>query len=189
MARSFFERLTGTVRVRDSEPEAEQEKEAPLAASLAAAGTSLRPRKKEEADAAARNDREKVIHPVAAESGRPASNLSDENGEEGQLTVDIYDDGSFIVIQSIVGGVKPEDIDISLQDETLTVRGARRRIQEISEDNFYYRELYWGTFSRSIILPEEVDFQKAEASIKNGLLTVRLPKKDRGEKKIRVKVE
>jgi len=108
-------------------------------------------------------------------------------GEEGQLTVDIYDDGEHIVIQSTVAGVKPDEVDISLQEDTLTIRGSRRRAQEVSEDNFYYRELYWGTFSRSIILPEEVDFSKADAAIKNGLLTIRLPKKDRGEKKIRVR--
>lgn len=184
MTRSFFERLTGTVRVRDGGSRIEQPEDASPLASPAAAMTSPRLRRK---DGLA--DKEKVIHPVADESSRSADSADDENGEDGQLTVDIYDDGSFIVIQSIVGGVKPEDVDISLQDETLVIRGSRKRAQEVSEGNFYYRELYWGSFSRSIILPEEVDFQKAEAAIKNGLLTVRLPKKDRGEKKIRVKME
>lgn len=112
----------------------------------------------------------------------------EEAPEEGQLIVDIYDDGPMIVIQSMVAGVKPDDIDISLQEETLTIRGSRRRTQEVADDNFYHRELYWGMFSRSVVLPEEVDFQKAQAVIKNGLLTIKLPKKDKGEKKITVKV-
>jgi len=130
----------------------------------------------------------KVLHPVVPEELRPAQIAEEETPEEGQLIVDIYDDGPMIVIQSMVAGVKPDDIDISLQEETLTIRGSRRRVQEVSDDNFYHRELYWGMFSRSVVLPEEVDFQKAQAVIKNGLLTIKLPKKDKGEKKITVKV-
>lgn len=130
----------------------------------------------------------KVLHPIATEESRPKEVVEEEAPEEGQLIVDIYDDGPMIVIQSMVAGVKPDDIDISLQEETLTIRGSRRRSQEISDDNFYHRELYWGMFSRSVVLPEEVDFQKAQAVIKNGLLTIKLPKKDKGEKKISVKV-
>ena len=130
----------------------------------------------------------KVIHPLSSdESSLSSQPLPEEPSEEGQLTVDIYDDGPNIIIQSTVAGVKPDDIDISLQEETLTIRGSRKRAQEVSDDNFFYRELYWGTFSRSIVLPEEVDFQKAQAAIKNGLLTIKLPKKDKGEKKIMVK--
>ena len=88
-----------------------------------------------------------------------------------------------------MAGVKPEDIDISLQEDTLTIRGRRERTKEIAEGNFYYRELYWGSFSRSIILPEEVEFPKAEATLKHGLLSIKLPKKDRSEKKIKLRVE
>lgn len=176
MAKSFFERLTGSVRTADDAVESERLNKTVLPSSQA--------RKKADGG----EEESKVIHPVAAEGGQAAVPAEGE-AEEGQLTVDIYDDGVYMVIQSTVAGVKPEDIDISLQDDTLVIRGSRRRAQEVKDDSFYYRELYWGAFSRSIILPEEVDFQKAEASIKNGLLTVRLPKKDRGEKKIRVKVE
>lgn len=175
MARSFFERLTGSVRLNEDAGQ-------PLPAEKASA---LRGRRRSpEAGAKA-----KVLHPVATDGGQgiEEATATGEANEEGQLTVDIYDDGPNIVIQSTVAGVKPEDIDISLQDETLTIRGSRRRVQEINESNFYYRELYWGTFSRSIILPEEVDFQKADAAIKNGLLNIRIPKRDRGEKKIRVR--
>lgn len=133
-------------------------------------------------------ERRTVLHSVAAEGERTSEEAENTEEEEGQLTVDIYDDGASIVIQSTVAGVKPEDIDISLQEDTLIIRGSRKRQHEVEEGNFYYRELYWGTFSRSIILPEEVEFQKADAVIKHGLLTVKLPKKDKGLKQIRVKV-
>ncbi len=180
MAKSFFERLTGSVRVSEESPTPYQDSRL--------AATTLPKTAKKKVETLPEDT--KVIHPVAA--GEKSSNQEtavEEPVEEGQLTVDIYDDGSYIIIQSTVAGVKPEEIDISLQDETLTIRGSRKRAQEINEGNFYYRELYWGAFSRSIILPEEVEFQKAEAAIKNGLLTIRLPKKDKGEKKIRVKIE
>ncbi|MDP3727077.1 MAG: Hsp20/alpha crystallin family protein [bacterium] len=135
-------------------------------------------------------EKTRVIHPAASgEERAPAAAEEAEPAEEGQLTVDIFDEGLAIIIQSSVAGVKPEDIDISLQEETLTIRGTRRRAKEVDEGNFYYKELYWGTFSRAIILPEEVDFQKADANIKNGLLTIKLPKKDRSEKKIKIKME
>ena len=179
MARSFFERLTGSIRINDDERDATRLER------VRAAG--IRPKKPSDGDGKA--ERSRVLHPVGenSEGGRSESTPT-ESEEEGQLTVDIYDDGSDIVIQSTVAGVRPDDIDITLQEETLTIRGARKRAEEVRSDNFYYRELYWGSFSRSIILPEEVDFSKAEAMIKNGLLTVRLPKKDKGEKKIKVRV-
>ena len=178
MARSFFERLTGSVRINEGESPA------PALERKVSPGRSARIKQR----TGVPGEQASTFHPVSADSQpTPDQMLEDESAEEGQLTVDIFDDGSHIVIQSTVAGVKPEDIDISLQDETLTIRGSRRRTQEVSEDNFYYKELYWGTFSRSIILPEEVDFQKADAVIKNGLLTIKLPKKDRGERKITVK--
>lgn len=179
MAKSFFERLTGSARVSD-----ETAKE-PVLSPEAAAPQPLKVKKK---NSSATEERKAVLHPVAAEGERVPEETESAEEEEGQLTVDIYDDGANIVIQSTVAGVKPEDIDISLQEDTLIIRGSRKRQKEIEEDNFYYKELYWGSFSRSIILPEEVEFQKADAVIKHGLLTIKLPKKDKGLKQIRVKV-
>lgn len=109
--------------------------------------------------------------------------------EEGELTIDIYDKGDNIVIQSTVAGVKPEDLDVAITNDTVTIRGKRERQEEVQEDNYYYKELFWGSFSRSVILPEEIEENAAEASLKHGLLTVRLPKKKRGVvQKLKVKV-
>lgn len=111
-----------------------------------------------------------------------------EQEEEGELTVDIFDDGDNIVVQSIVGGVKPEDVDVQVTDDMLTIRGKRSRMHETRDDNFFYRELYWGAFSRSVVLPVEVVSDEAEATVKEGLLTIRLPKRDRNKaQKLRIK--
>ena len=122
---------------------------------------------------------EKEKEPEAEESGE----------EDGELTVDIYDKGDAIVIQSTVAGVRPEDLDVSVTNDSVTIRGKRERHEEVSEKEYYYKELFWGTFSRSVILPEEIDEDGAEANLKHGLLTIRLPKKRRGVvQKLKVKV-
>lgn len=109
--------------------------------------------------------------------------------DEGELTVDIYDQGDRIVIQSTVAGVKPEDLDISIASDSVTIRGRREKVEEVKEKDYYYKELFWGTFSRSVILPEEIDEDSAEANLKHGLLTIKLPKKKKGSvQKLKVKV-
>ena len=109
--------------------------------------------------------------------------------DEGELTVDIYDRGDHIVIQSTVAGVKPEDLDISIASDSVTIRGRREKIEEVKEADYYYKELFWGTFSRSVILPEEIDEDSSEANLKHGLLTIKLPKKKKGSvQKLKVKV-
>lgn len=109
--------------------------------------------------------------------------------EEGELTVDIYDKADSIVIQSTVAGVKPENLDVSITSDSVTIRGRREREEETHEQNYYYKELFWGTFSRSVILPEEIEDDAAEASLKHGLLTIKLPKRRRGVvQKLKVKV-
>lgn len=115
--------------------------------------------------------------------------VGESDEEEGELTVDIYDKGDALVIQSTVAGVKPEHLDISITDDTVTIRGKRMRHEEVREENYYYKELFWGSFSRSVILPEEIDQERAEAHLQHGLLSIQLPKKRRGvTQKVKVKV-
>ncbi len=95
---------------------------------------------------------------------------------EGQLTVDVFQTDNDIVIQSTVAGVTSQDIDIAITNDMVTIKGKRESAGSVKTSNYYYQELYWGPFSRSIILPEEIDSDKASASMKNGILTVRLPK-------------
>ncbi|OGZ33061.1 MAG: hypothetical protein A2V69_03915 [Candidatus Portnoybacteria bacterium RBG_13_40_8] len=116
--------------------------------------------------------------------------LEEVEGEEGQLTIDVYQTDSDIVIKSTIAGVNPEDIDISITNDMVTIRGKRTKDEKISTEDYYYQELYWGAFSRSVILPVEVDADRAKASIKNGILSIQLPKSEKIKtKKISVKAE
>jgi HSP20 family protein len=99
--------------------------------------------------------------------------------DEGHLTVDVYQTDDDIVIRSTIAGAKIEDIDIQVTKDMITIKGTRRAEEQISPDGFFHRELYWGSFSRAIILPVDVDSEGAKASYKNGILTVRLPKLDK----------
>ncbi len=110
----------------------------------------------------------------------PEENTEDEwledDFEEGQLSIDVFQDPKSLIIKSTIAGVKPEDIDISINNDMLTIRGKREMQEEIHEENYLYRECYWGSFSRSIILPVEIEADKIDASLENGVLTVVLPK-------------
>lgn len=99
-----------------------------------------------------------------------------KDADEGQLTVDVFQTDGELVIKSTIAGVSADDIDISLTTETVTIKGVRRPDEKIRSSDYYHQELYWGPFSRSIILPEEIDVDGAKAIMKNGLLTLRLPK-------------
>lgn len=108
--------------------------------------------------------------------------VMDDEGEdameeqEGQLTVDVFQDDQSIIIQSTIAGVSPDDLDVSITNDMVTVRGERRKSFNVDPEDYFYQECYWGTFSRSIILPIEIDADRAEAKIKNGILTIRIPK-------------
>jgi len=94
------------------------------------------------------------------------------------------------VIKSAVAGVKPEDIDISIVNDMVTIKGKREQEETIKEDDYFYQECYWGRFSRSVILPSEIDSDRVSANLKNGILTVRMPKLDKAKiKKVKIKSE
>ena len=98
-----------------------------------------------------------------------------EPEEGGHLTVDVFQSDNDIVIQSTIAGTDPGNIDISITKDMVTIRGRRDPEEKIKDPDYYHRELYWGPFSRSIILPADIDPDSAKASMKNGILTIRLP--------------
>jgi HSP20 family protein len=102
--------------------------------------------------------------------------LLDNYDYTGQLAVDVYQTAKDIVIKSTIGGVQPEDLDISINHDLITIRGVRRNETAIEEENYIYKECHWGGFSRSIILPVDVMDDQIKASLKNGILTIVLPK-------------
>lgn len=111
-----------------------------------------------------------------------------EETSEGQLSVDIYQTDTTIYIQALPAGVSAEDLNISITPETVTISGKRDGPQVVTPENYLVRELYWGSFSRTITLPEEVDPDESDAVEKHGLLIIRLPKVDK-EKKHKLKVK
>ncbi len=115
------------------------------------------------------------------------SNIGNETAE-GQLTIDVYQTENEIVIKSTIAGVKPEDLDVAINNDMVTIKGERKNEEVVSSDNYYYQECYWGSFSRSVVLPVDVVTEKAEAALKNGILTIRLPKATSNKvKKIQVR--
>ena len=133
----------------------------------------------------AAEEEEEVKNEVEAEEDRA---WLAEDYEEGQLSIDVYQTPDKIIVKSTIAGVKPEDIDISINNDMLTIRGKREMQEKINEKNYLYRECYWGSFSRSIILPMEVETEKIEACLENGVLTVVLPKA-KSAKQISIKVK
>jgi HSP20 family protein len=109
----------------------------------------------------------------------PMQSLLQDEEEEGQLTVDVYQTPAEIIIKTMVAGVKPEDLDVSITRDTVTIRGRREEEQTVANTDYFHRELYWGSFSRTIVLPEEIDVEESEAIEKYGLLILRLPKLDK----------
>ncbi|MCK5085335.1 Hsp20/alpha crystallin family protein [Candidatus Parcubacteria bacterium] len=147
-------------------------------------------------------DEEKIVENEKDEMTLDETERKDENDkewfdkesgssdEEGQLTVDVYKTKEDIVIKSIIGGVRSEDLDISVTSDMVTIKGKRNNIDEVTDDDYYYQECFWGNFSRSIILPCDIKAEGVEATIKNGILTVKLPKIEKNTSmKIEIKEE
>jgi HSP20 family protein len=112
----------------------------------------------------------------------------EDDYEEGQLAIDVYQTKNNLVVKSTIAGVKPDNIDISMNNDMLTIRGRREMEDQIEEQDYIYRECYWGAFSRSVILPVEVETSKIDAFLENGVLTVILPKA-KSAKEISIKVK
>jgi len=112
----------------------------------------------------------------------------EDDYEEGQLSIDVYQTEKEIIVKSTIAGVKSEDIDISINNDMLTIRGKREMQEDVKEENYLYKECYWGSFSRSVILPVEIEEDRIDALLENGVLTVILPKA-KSSKHISIKVK
>ncbi len=118
---------------------------------------------------------------------RKTQNWMEEENEEAELAVDVYQTPTDIVVQTFVAGVRPENLDLTIARDMITISGKREENRTINEENYFTKELYWGKFSRTILLPQEIEPEEAEATEKHGLLTIRLEKIDK-EKKTSIKV-
>ena len=113
---------------------------------------------------------------------------NDEDLVEGALTIDVYQTDNDIVIVSTIAGVTSKDLDVSITNDMVTISGERKNLTKIKQENYFYQECYWGPFSRSVILPIDVDAEKSAAELKDGVLTITLPKSEKVKiKKIPIK--
>jgi HSP20 family protein len=145
--KSFFERLTGTVRL-------------------------------DEKEADEKNSRE------VSDSKEAWA----EEEKDAELTVDVSQNSDEIIVKAMVAGVNPEDLDVDITRDMVTIKGHREEERGAKDEDFFVHELYWGAFSRVITLPEEIDVDAAEASEKHGLLILKLPRIDKGRKtKLKIK--
>lgn len=166
---SFFNKLRGDIGIEPSSvktTEGEGKK------------TAIKKKTTNKTDAEKRSEPKKELKSlkIDPEEIKPSS-------EEGQLAIDVFETEDDIVIQSTIGGIKAEDLDVSIEDDMVTIRGSRENKIEKEGKKYFYQECFWGSFMRKVILPEEVDAGKSTASIKDGVLTLTMPKIHRKTKK------
>ena len=109
-------------------------------------------------------------------SGPAASDWDDEEPVPGQLAVDVYETKDKLVVKARTAGVNKNDLDVSISDNTLSVRGTLSAGNEDDVENYFVQECYWGEFSRSIALPVPVKEEEIEAMLKDGVLTISFAK-------------
>jgi HSP20 family protein len=111
---------------------------------------------------------------VADETSYPSQTVWPD--EEGQLAIDVYQTSNELIIKAPIAGVKHEELEVSITDELLVIRGERREGVPDELEGYIVQECYWGSFSRSFQFPIAVDSEKASASLVNGILTITVPK-------------
>ncbi|HIE16643.1 MAG TPA: Hsp20/alpha crystallin family protein [Dehalococcoidia bacterium] len=108
----------------------------------------------------------------------------------GGLPLDMYQTANEVVVKAALPGVKPEDVDISITGDTLTIKAEHKEEQEAKEEDYFYKECHYGACSRSVTIPVQVKADKAEAVFENGILTLTLPKAEEiRPKQIKVKAK
>ncbi|MBI4159888.1 Hsp20/alpha crystallin family protein [Candidatus Wolfebacteria bacterium] len=170
-AKSFFEKLSGVSRIVN-EDDTEEEK----------VKTRVLEEDAGEGDEGGEDEKEEE------EENESLADFFEE--AEGQLTVDVYETPTHFIVKSAVAGVDEQNLDIALTNESVTIRGSRKEEDRVKDQKYHVQECYWGRFARSIILPQEIDPDKATASLKNGILKISLPKVNKAKtKKLKVKFE
>lgn len=104
--------------------------------------------------------------------------------DEGQLAVDVYQTEDAIVLVAPIAGVSEANLEVSITDEIVSIRGTRMQPETVPQENFFVQECYWGSFSRSYVLPVAVDPDNAQAALKDGILTIRIPRVEKSKTRI-----
>lgn len=162
---SFFERLTGSVRIDEVDDF--------------------------DLDEADDHEDERPHKNLRSYMGEDESSFQEESDDysmapetpiNGELSVDLIETQDSIILRAMVAGIDPDNIDIDVSRDTVTIKGERKEAHSFSDDKYHHQELYWGSFTRTIVLPAEVEVEEAEAKSNHGLLTINLPKIDKFRK-------
>ncbi len=101
--------------------------------------------------------------------------------QEGELVVDVFETDASFVVCAAVAGIAVKDLDISMEKDMMVIKGCRKDPHDNLTNKYFYRECYWGPFSRKVVLPDDVDVEKASAQMDKGLLTISIPKMERSD--------
>jgi HSP20 family protein len=112
----------------------------------------------------------------------PAPNQENIFEQDGELVVDVFETSADFVVSAAIAGVQIKDMDISLEQDMMVIKGTRENPHNHPDKKYYYQECYWGPFSRKIVLPENVNIDDADAQIDKGILTIKIPKNEATEK-------
>ncbi len=110
-------------------------------------------------------------------------NILDEEEISVDLQVDLYEDADYLYIKGFVPGTTTDNLDIDITRDMVTIIGSRSEFSEVSEENYFQKELSWGSYTRKILLPKEIDIEESDAKIRNGILSIKLPKIDKDRKR------
>lgn len=162
--KSFFERLAGNLRFDDKDDDVVTE-----------------PQSRGERTSIPSSEKREL--PVTGQSTQHATVPLVEE-EVGELPVDMYETANELIIQTLIAGVLPENLSISITRDMVSIYGKREENKSITADQYHIKELYWGAFARKVQLPAEVEIDTAEAIERHGMLMIRLPKTDKGRKTV-----
>lgn len=130
----------------------------------------------------------KVVPNTPAAAPQPLPYEHREEEPAGQLPVDVYQTANEIVIRAFIAGVRPDEMNVSISRDMVEIDGSREERDQVVGTDYFSQELFWGSFARTILLPQEVDVDAATAGAKDGLLTIVLPKLDKTRQtKLRIK--
>lgn len=178
--RSFFERLTGAVNIDEDEQLEAAEDDFDFAQNSNQNNQSNKFSKP-----ASSLKKQNQIYAKFDDNNR--SGWMDDSSADSELSVDVYQTQDEVIVKAMIPGVKKEDLEINLTRDSVTLKGVRKEDKIVADDDYFHRELYWGSFSRTINLPHEVDIEHAEAVESQGILTIKLPRVDK-DRQMKVKV-
>jgi HSP20 family protein len=169
--RSFFERLSGAMPAGEDFDTFDDDFREPFQQQAI-------PRKQAVSSAAESQSFPTITHEEVHEQAAP----------QGQLPVDVYQTPNEIIIRTFVAGVRPEEMNVSISRDMVVIDGSREERTTATDEDYFHRELFWGSFSKTVLLPQEIDVDNSSATAKDGLLTIILPKLDKARQtKLRVK--